>query len=57
VPAGDTADLPEDPLPAGQGPCTNATNHNLKNTRNLLSALAAGGMKWRVYNESMNPGA
>jgi len=56
VPAGDTADLPEDALPAGQGPCTNATNHNLKNTRNLLSALAAGGMQWRVYNESMNPG-
>jgi len=56
VPAGDTADLPEDALPTGLGPCTNATNHNLKNARNLLSALSAGGMKWRVYNESMNPG-
>lgn len=56
VPAGDTADLPDDPLPAGMSPCTNATNHNLKNTRNLLTALSASGMKWRVYNESMNPG-
>jgi hypothetical protein len=56
VPAGDTADLPEDPLPAGMAPCTNPTNHNIKNRPNLLSAMSAAGMTWRVYSESMNPG-
>ena len=56
VPAGDTADLPEDPLPAGMPPCTNPTNHNIKNKPNLLSAMSAAGMTWRVYSESMNPG-
>jgi hypothetical protein len=55
VPAGDTADLPEDPLPAGVPPCTNPTNHNLKNKPNLFSAMSAAGMTWRVYSESMNP--
>ncbi len=56
VPAGDTADLNEDPLPAGLSDCTNATNHNLKNRSNLFNALTARGMTWRVYNESVNPG-
>ncbi len=56
VPAGDTADLPEDPLPAGMPPCTNPTNHNIKHRPNLLSAMSAAGMTWRVYSESMNPG-
>jgi len=56
VPAGDTADLPEDRLPAGMPPCTNATNHNIKNKANLFSAMSAAGMTWRVYSESMNPG-
>jgi hypothetical protein len=56
VPEGDTADLPEDPLPAGMPPCTNPTNHNLKNKRNLFSAMSAAGMTWRIYSESMNPG-
>ncbi|HVZ20575.1 MAG TPA: alkaline phosphatase family protein [Vicinamibacterales bacterium] len=56
VPSGDAADLPDDPLPAGMAPCANPTNHNLKNAENLLSALSAAGMSWRVYSESMNPG-
>ena len=56
VPAGDTADVPEDPLPDGMPPCTNPTNHNIKNRPNLFSAMSAAGMTWRVYNESMNPG-
>jgi hypothetical protein len=56
VPAGDTADLPEDPLPAGMPPCTNPTNHNIKNKPNLFSAMSAAGMTWRIYSESMNPG-
>jgi hypothetical protein len=56
VPAGDTVDQPEDALPAGMSPCTNATNHNIKNKPDLLSSLSAGGMSWRVYSESMNPG-
>jgi len=56
VPAGDTANLPEDPLPPGMAPCTNPTNHNIKNRANLFSAISAAGMTWRVYSESMNPG-
>jgi hypothetical protein len=57
MPAGDTADLPEDPLPAGLSPtCTNATNHNFKNRQNLFNAMTNSGMTWRIYNESMNAG-
>jgi len=58
-PAGtDAANQVEDlPLSAGTGPCTNGTNHNHKNKPNLFTALSAGGMKWRVYSESQNPGA
>jgi hypothetical protein len=56
VPEGDKADLPEDPLPAGMSPCTNPTNHNIKNRANLFTALSSSGMTWRVYSESMNPG-
>ncbi|HWF85736.1 MAG TPA: alkaline phosphatase family protein, partial [Vicinamibacterales bacterium] len=57
VPAGDTADAVEDlPLPTGVNPCTQATNHNIKNRANLLTALSANGMSWRVYSESINPG-
>jgi hypothetical protein len=56
VPAGDTADLPEDALPPGMAACTNATNHNIKNQPNMFSAMSAAGMTWRVYSESMNPG-
>lgn len=56
VPDGDTANLPEDPLPAGMPPCINPTNHNIKNKANLLSAMSAAGMTWRIYSESMNPG-
>jgi len=43
------------PLPPGMTPCSQATNHNIKNRRNLMNALTAGGMTWRVYSESMNP--
>jgi len=56
VPEGDTADLPEDPLPGGMSPCTNATNHNIKGRANLFTSMSAAGMTWRIYNESMNPG-
>jgi len=57
VPAGDTADAVEDlPLPAGVSPCTQSTNHNIKNKPNLFSALSAAGMTWRVYSESVTPG-
>jgi hypothetical protein len=56
VPAGDTANLPEDPLPAGMSPCTNVTSHNIKGRANLFTALSAAGMTWRIYSESMNPG-
>jgi len=57
VPAGDTADLPEDPLPAGLNPtCTNAANHNFKNKPNLFNAMTKNGMTWRIYSESMNAG-
>ncbi len=56
VPAGDTANLPEDDLPPGRAPCVNPTNHNLKHTANLFSAMTAAGLSWRMYSESMNPG-
>ena len=56
VPEGDTANLPEDVVPAGRPPCVNATNHNLKHRANLFTAMTAAGMSWRMYNESMNPG-
>ena len=56
MPADDTANLPEDPLPAGLPPCVNATNHNLKGRANLFTAMTAAGMTWREYSESMNPG-
>jgi hypothetical protein len=57
VPAGDTADLPEDTLPAGLNPaCVNATNHNFKNKQNLFTAMSNSGMTWRIYSESMNAG-
>ena len=56
VPDGDAADLPEEPLPEGLPPCTNPTNHNIKNKPNLFSAMSAAGMSWRIYSESMNPG-
>src|SRR5262249_23922471 len=57
MPAGDTADAPEDPLPAGlNANCVNDANHNIKNKPNLLTAMSNAGMTWRVYNESMNPG-
>jgi hypothetical protein len=56
IPDGDKADLPEDPVPAGMSPCTNPTNHNIKNRANLFTALSGSGMTWRVYSESMNPG-
>ena len=47
----------EDTASAGTAACTNATNHNIKNKPTLLTALSAGGMKWRVYSESLYPGA
>jgi hypothetical protein len=56
VPEGDSADLPDDPLPEGREPCIHLTNHNLKHKANLFTALTAAGMSWRMYNESMNPG-
>jgi len=43
------------PLPAGTSACTNATNHNIKNKPNLLTALSARGMQWRIYSESKPP--
>lgn len=56
VPAGDEQDLPTDPLPPGLAPCTNATNHNIRDRPNLLTAMSEAGMTWRIYSESMNPG-
>ena len=63
------ANAPEDlPLPTNTQPglakspfaatCTQvaAVNHNIKNSPNLFNAIAAAGMTWRTYNESMNPG-
>ena len=56
VPEGDTADLPEDGVPAGRSPCVNPTNHNLKHRANLFTAMTAAGLSWRMYSGSMNPG-
>lgn len=53
---GDTANLPEDPLPEGMMPCVHATNHNLKHRANLFTAMTKAGLSWRMYSESMNPG-
>jgi hypothetical protein len=50
------ANSPEEPQPAGLAACSNATNHNIKNRPNLLTALSDAGLTWRVYSESMNPG-
>jgi hypothetical protein len=38
--------------------CTQAAavNHNITGKGNLFTAMNAGGMTWRTYNESMNPG-
>ena len=47
----------EDTASAGTPACTNATNHNIKNKPTLLTALSAGGMQWRIYSESLYPGA
>jgi hypothetical protein len=57
-PAGtDAANGLEDIPSAGTPACTNATNHNIKNKPTLLTALSASGMQWRVYSESLYPGA
>jgi hypothetical protein len=56
MPAGDTADAPDDPLPPGLAPCVTASNHNFKRRANLYSAMSAAGMTWRVYSGSMHPG-
>jgi hypothetical protein len=37
-------------------PCSQATNHNIVSRPNLFNAMTSGGMSWRTYNESMNPG-
>ncbi|VTU40268.1 phosphoesterase [Variovorax sp. PBL-E5] len=38
--------------------CTQAAavNHNIVGKPNLFNALAAAGLTWRTYNESLNPG-
>lgn len=38
--------------------CTQAAavNHNIVGKPNLFNAIAAAGMTWRTYSESMNPG-
>jgi hypothetical protein len=52
------ANAPEDAPSAGTPACTtNATNHNHKSKQTLMSALAANGMQWRIYSESLYPGA
>ena len=35
---------------------TAAVNHNIVGKPNLFNAIAAAGMTWRTYSESMNPG-
>ena len=43
--------------PAGPAQCgTSLVNHNITGKPNLFNAMTAGGMSWRTYNESMNPG-
>jgi hypothetical protein len=59
IPAGDTKDVASDGLPAGEAPCTNASDgsvHNIKNGRSIFRALLDAGMSYHVYSESMNPG-
>ncbi len=56
MPANDTVDAPTDGIPAGQSPCVKSTVHNIKNGRNMFTAMKQAGMTWAVYNESMNPG-
>ena len=56
VPAGDTATCRRIRCLPECARARNATNHNLKNKPNLFTAMAAAGMTWRVYSESMNPG-
>lgn len=63
------ANAPQDlPLPDNTQPglasspfaptCTQSvhTNHNIIGKPNLFNAIAAAGMTWRTYSESMNPG-
>ena len=63
------ANAPQDlPLPTntqaglGSSPftatCTSspAVNHNIVGHPNLFNAITSGGMSWRTYSESMNPG-
>ena len=35
---------------------TAAVNHNIVGHPNLFNAITSGGMTWRTYSESMNPG-
>jgi hypothetical protein len=35
---------------------TPAVNHNILSHPNLFNAISSGGMTWRTYNESTNPG-
>jgi hypothetical protein len=44
-----------DPATAAQCGTSNV-NHNITGRSNLFNAISAGGMQWRTYNESMNPG-
>ncbi len=56
-------DLPE-PTSAQPGlakspfssPCAQSTNHNIVGRPNLFNAVSGGGLTWRTYNESTNPG-
>ncbi len=58
------ANAPQDlPLPVGgnspfTASCTvsPAVNHNITGHPNLFNAITTGGMSWRTYSESMNPG-
>ena len=56
MPADDTANLPEDPLPPGLPPCVNDTNHNIKGRANLFTAMTTAGLAWHEYSGSKNPG-
>jgi hypothetical protein len=64
-----TANYPQDlPLPDKNAPglqnspfttvCndTPVVNHNIFGTANLFNSATTGGLAWRTYNESMNPG-
>jgi hypothetical protein len=58
------ANAPQDlPLPVGghspfAAMCSDSpvVNHNIQGTANLFNSISTGGMGWRTYNESMNPG-